>query len=53
MEAISLEGKGLLAKNMGFRIETYAIMGQNGDHLTGVNDLNQMRWLFYTVAVVW
>lgn len=50
MEAISLEGKGLLAKNMGFRVVTHTTVGENGNHLTGVNVLTHLQCLFFTQA---
>lgn len=37
VKAISLEDKGLRAKNTGFGILTHAITGWNGNHLTGAN----------------
>lgn len=39
VKAISLEDKGLRAKNTGFGILTHAITGWNGNHLTGANVL--------------
>lgn len=37
VKAISLEDKGLRAKNTGFGIVTHAITGCNGNHLTGAD----------------
>lgn len=47
VKAISLEDKGLRAKNTGFGILTHAITGWNGNHLTGANVLTPFFALDY------